>query len=99
MPKIHLKTEIRNTISYEDYPLEKFPELLTWIKSDYKNRDHLLPWMEYWKPKVKKSDFIKYVWNYIKDNDLHNKDENLLLDPLYEIAKATREKICIRHSC
>lgn len=86
------KDEIRNTISYEDYPLEKFPELLTWIKSDYKNRDHLLPWMEYWKPKVKKSDFIKYVWNYIKDNDLHNKDENLLLDPLYEIAKATRGK-------
>lgn len=98
LPKYIKKTEnsstneIPNTISYEDFPLEKFPDFLTWIKSDYKNRDHLLPWMEYWKPKVKKSDFIKYVWNYIKDNDLHNKDENLLLDPIYEIAKSTRGK-------
>src|SRR5690606_35020237 len=86
------KNEIPNPINYEAYPLEKFPDFLTWIKSDYKNRDHLLLWMEYWKPKVKKSDFIKYVQNYIKDNDLHNKDENLLLDPIYEIAKSTREK-------
>lgn len=98
LPKYIKKTEnsstneIPNTISYEDYPLEKFPDFLTLVKSDYKNRDHLLPWMEYWKPKVKKSDFIKYVWNYIKDNDLHNKDENLLLDPIYEITKSTRGK-------
>lgn len=84
--------EIPNIINYDDYPLERFPDFLTLVKSDYKNRDHLLPWMEYWKPKVKKSDFIKYVWNYIKDNNLHNKDENLLLDPIYEIAKSTRGK-------
>ncbi len=86
------KDDKPNFINYENYPLEKFPDFLKLVKSDYKNRDHLLSWMEYWKPKVKKTEFIKYVWNYIKDNNSYYKDENLLLDPLYEIAKGTKGK-------
>lgn len=90
--KESFKDEVINPINYEDYPLEKFPDFLTWVKSDYKNREHLLLWMDYWKSKGQLSDFIKYVWSEIKDKELLYKDENLLLDPLYEIARRIKGK-------
>ncbi|MBF7691502.1 dsDNA nuclease domain-containing protein [Acinetobacter pollinis] len=86
------ENETPSLINYEAYPLEKFPDFLKFIKSDYKNREYLLPWMEYWKPKAKKTDFIKYIWNDLKDKELLYEVENILLDPLYEIAKSVRGK-------
>lgn len=86
------KNEMPNTINYEVYPLEKFTDFLKFIKSDYQNREYLLPWMEYWKPKAEKTDFIKYIWNDLKDKELLYEEENILLDPLYEIARSVRGK-------
>ncbi len=53
-------------INYEDYPLQKFDDFLEFIKPDYKSRDYLLSWFEYWKSKAKKSDIIKYIWSNLK---------------------------------
>lgn len=79
-------------INYEDYPLQKLDDFLEFIKSDYKKRDYLLSWIEYWKSKAKKSDIIKYIWNNLKNRYLLYKEENILLDPLYEIARSAKGK-------
>ena len=86
------KEDKLTVIDYEDYPLEKFTDFLKFVKSDYKNRDHLLSWIKYWEYKAKKPDFIKYVWNDLKDKELLYKEENILLDPLYGIARSVRGK-------
>lgn len=79
-------------INYEDYPLQKFDDFLEFIKPDYKSRDYLLSWFEYWKSKAKKSDIIKYIWSNLKNRYLLYKDESILLDPLYEIARSAKGK-------
>ncbi|WP_019459208.1 dsDNA nuclease domain-containing protein [Acinetobacter sp. GG2] len=79
-------------INYEDYPLQKFDDFLEFIKADYKSRDYLLSWVEYWKSKAKKSDIIKYIWSNLKNRYLLYKDESILLDPLYEIARSAKGK-------